>query len=385
MDVKVSTRDLEETYLPAFRAAIVEGQVDSVMCAYNSIDGAPACANSDLLQNYLRGKWGFQGYVVSDCGAITDIFRGHAYKPDAASAAAAAVKTGTDFACDTQYRALVDAVKAGQITEAEVDTSLKRLFVARIKLGMFDPPERVPFSKIPYSEVDSAAHRKVALEAARESIVLLKNVKKTLPVKASVKKIAVIGPSADDVDAARGNYNGFSMKEVTPLEGIVKQFAGKAEIHYALGATYTDQSMAMVAVDALQGITAEYFDNPDLQGQPKLRRAEARPYYQPGAIDPAVASAIPERGFSVRWTGTLKAPVTGLYLIRSGGAMRVFLDDKELPAPSPAARVPAENTQLETGHAYKLRVEYRAPMAGAAVRLQWIPPGLGCWLRLSTP
>jgi len=374
VDVKVSTRDLEETYLPAFKAAVTEAKVDSVMCAYNSIDGAPACANSDLLQNYLRGKWGFQGYVVSDCGAITDIFRGHAYKPNAASAAAVAVKTGTDFACDSQYSALVDAVKAGQITEAEVDKSLERLFVARFKLGMFDPPERVPFSKIPYSEVDSADHRKLALEAARKSIVLLKNENQTLPVKASVKKIAVIGPSADDVDAARGNYNGFSMKEVTPLEGIVKQFAGKAEVHYALGATYTDQSMAMVPADALQGIMAEYFDNPDLQGQPKLRRAEARPYYQPGAVDPAVAAAIPPRGFSVRWTGALKAPVTGIFLIRSGGAMRVFLDDKELPPPSPAGRVPEQNAQLETGHAYKLRVEYRAPMAGAAVRLQWIPP-----------
>jgi beta-glucosidase len=154
----------------------------------------------------------------------------------------------------------------------------------------------------------------------------------------------------------------------------VKQFAGKAEVRYALGATYTAQSPAMVPLDALQGITAEYFDNADLQGQPKLRRAEARPYYQQGAVDPAVAAAIPERGFSVRWTGTLKAPVTGLYLIRSGGAMRVFLDDKELPPPTPAARVPAENAQLETGHAYKLRVEYRAPMAGSAVRLQWIPP-----------
>src|SRR5580704_13398717 len=325
VDVKVSTRDLEETYLPAFHAAVVEGKVDSVMCAYNSIDGAPACANSDLLQNYLRGKWGFQGYVVSDCGAITDIFRGHAYKPDAASAAAAAVKTGTDFACDTQYTALVDAVKAGQITEAEIDTSLKRLFVARFKLGMFDPPERVPFSKIPATEIDSDAHRKLALEAARKSIVLLKNENQTLPVKASVKKIAVIGPSADDVDALLGNYNGFSSKEVAPLEGIVKQFAGKAEVHFALGATYTAQSMAMVPVDALQGIEAEYFDNADLQGQPKLRRAEARPYYQAGGVDPAIAAAgIPARGFSVRWTGTLKAPVSGDYAIRSGGAMRVF-------------------------------------------------------------
>ena len=188
------------------------------------------------------------------------------------------MKTGTDFACDSQYTALVDAVKSGRITEAEINKSLERLFVARFKLGMFDPPERVPFSKIPFSENDSAEHRKLALEAARKSIVLLKNENQTLPVKTSVKKIAVIGPSADDLDSARGNYNGFSTKEVAPLEGIMRQFAGKADVHYALGATYTPQSMAMVPADALQGIAAEYFDNANLQGQPKLRRAEARPY-----------------------------------------------------------------------------------------------------------
>jgi beta-glucosidase len=241
---------------------------------------------------------------------------------------------------------------------------------------MFDPPERVPFSKIPYSENDSAEHRKLALEAARKSIVLLKNENQTLPVRASVKRIAVIGPSADDVDAARGNYNGFSSKEVAGLDGIQKQFAGKAEIHYALGATYTAQSMAMVPASALQGITAEYFDNADLQGQPKLRRAEPRPYYQAGPVDAAVNAAIPARGFSVRWTGTLKAPVTGDYAIRSGGATRVFLDDKELAAAAPAGRgaPPPAHVQLEAGHTYQLRVEYRAPMAGGAARLQWIPP-----------
>src|SRR5262249_13206424 len=153
--------------------------------------------------------------------------------------------------------------------------------------------------------------------AARKSIVLLKNENQTLPVKAAVKKIAVIGPSADDVDALLGNYNGFSQHEVSPLEGIEKQFAGKAEIHYALGATYTNQSPAMVPVSALSGITAEYFDNPDLKGQPKLRRAEARPFYQAQPRDPAlVAAGIPERGFSVRWTGTLTPPVSGEYRFR---------------------------------------------------------------------
>src|SRR5215471_15793287 len=154
-DAQPTPEDLANTYLPAFKAAIVEAKADSVMCAYNRVDGVPACASADLLEKRLRGEWGFQGYIVSDCGAITDIFRGHKYKPNAAEASAIAVKTGTDLTCGTEYRALVDAVKSGAITEAEINKSLERLFVARFKLGMFDSPEKVPFSRIPYSVTDS--------------------------------------------------------------------------------------------------------------------------------------------------------------------------------------------------------------------------------------
>ncbi len=377
-DAKISERDLKETYLPAFRASIMEGKADSVMCASNSVDGMPACANSDLLQKYLRGEWGFQGYIVSDCGAITDIFRGHKYQPDAAAASSVAVKTGTDLTCGTEYRALVDAVKAGEITEAEIDVSLERLFVARFKLGVFDPPERVPYSQIPNSETDSADHRKLALEAARKSIVLLKNENQTLPLKASVQKIAVIGPSADDPEALLGNYNGFSSKQVAPLEGIRSQFA-KASIRFALGSTYTAQSQALIPTDVLtppsgpgHGLLAEYFDNADLQGQAKLQRLEPRPFIQAGIVDPAV----PPRGYSVRWTGTLKAPVTGDYILASRGG-RLFLDEKELTSPTPSGRgaqPPPVHAQLEAGHTYKLRVEFRPQGAAGTLRLQWIPP-----------
>ncbi len=402
-DAKPSARDRDETYLPAFRAAIVEGKADSVMCAYNSVDGAPACANTDLLQKTLRGEWGFQGYVVSDCGAITDIFRGHQYRPTAAEASALAVKAGTDLTCGTEYRALTAAVQAGQITEAEIDRSIERLYVARFKLGMFDPPERVPFSKIRYSEVDSPDHRKIALEAARKSIVLLKNENQILPLKSSVKRIAVIGPSADDPEALLGNYNGFSSKHVPPLEGIESQFAGKAEVRYALGSAYTAQSQAPVPVNALappdgsgHGVLAEYFDNPGFAGQPKLARVEPRPYQPSGAPDPAVSAAFPRGGYTVRWTGSLRPPVTGDYIIgpRSGGfgrsTMRIFLDDKELVADAPApasgapgnpaqgaagrGRPPQLHAQLEAGRACRLRVEYTAQGLGGAAQLMWIPP-----------
>ena len=233
-DAKVSEYDLLNTYLPAFKAAVTEGKADSVMCVYNSVDGVPGCASTDLLQKRLRDQWGFQGYVVSDCGAIGDIYRSHKYAPTQGAASAIAVKAGTDLTCGGEYRSLLDEVKAGTITEAEITRAAERLFVARIRLGMFDPPERVPYTKIPYSENDSAAHRQLARDAEREAIVLLKNERGILPLRSTIGKIAVIGPSADDPVALLGNYNGISSKQVTPLEGIARQFA-QAKVQYRPG------------------------------------------------------------------------------------------------------------------------------------------------------
>jgi beta-glucosidase len=392
-DVHPSSRDLNETYLPAFRAAILEGKADSVMCAYNSVDGIPACASTDLLEKRLRGEWGFQGFIVSDCGAVSDIFRGHAYKPNAAEASALAVKAGTDLTCGNEYRALVDAVKNGFITEPEINRSLERLFVARFKLGMFDPPDRVPFSKIPYSEVDSAAHRNIVLEAARKSIVLLKN-DGTLPLKASIRKIAVIGPAADDAEALLGNYNGISSLQVTPLAGIQRQWAAKAEVRYALGANYTAQSQSPIPSSALTpaagngpGLQAEYFDGPDFQGAPKLERVEPRAAILAGIADPALTAAFPNHAYSVRWSGTLRVPATGEYTFSPRGgfgrpAIRIFLDDRELTADPPPAGAPAGgrgrpvllHAQLAAGKAYPFRVEYRAQGPAAAAQVLWSPP-----------
>jgi beta-glucosidase len=374
-DARPSERDLNGTYLSAFRASIEEGKADSVMCSYNRVDGAPSCASTDLLERRLRGEWGFQGYVVSDCGAISDIFRGHRYKPDAAEASAAAVKAGTDLTCGNEYRALVSAVQKGVITEAEVNRSLERLFVARFKLGMFDPPERVPFSKIPYSVTDSEEHRKMALEAARKSIVLLKNQNQTLPLAASIRRIAVIGPAANDEQSLLGNYNGFSKKHVAPLEGIQRQFAGKAEVRYALGATYAAQAPSLIPSSALtppsgsgHGLLAEYFDNPEFQGQPKLARVEPRPTWEPSLTDIAF------RGYSLRWTGKLQPPVTGEYAISTRGGsgrspVRVFIDGRELAAANP-------RISLEAGKSYQLRAQYTLPggPSETTVQVEWIPP-----------
>ena len=395
-----SVRDLNETYLPAFRAAITEGKAYSLMCAYNRVNGFPACANEDLLVKTLREEWKFQGYIVSDCGAIRDIYNGHRYKPNAAEASAIAVKMGTDLTCGNEYAgapagpggamgALVSAVQSGLITESEINRSVERLFVARFKLGMFDPPARVPFSKIPYSVNDSEAHRKLAVEAARKSIVLLKNEKQILPLVASIRKIAVIGPSADDPIALLGNYNGFSQKIVTPLEGIQKQFAAKGEVRFALGATYVSGSQALISSEVLTppsgqatGVLAEYFDNADLQGSAKYQRVEARPYL-PTITDPILASrGVPDRGFSVRWTGTLMAPFSGEFVfgVRGGGqGVRLFLDDRELAPASAQGRgnAPRETSvPLQQGVAYRLRMEYRHSGNAAAgnIQLSWIPP-----------
>ncbi len=400
-DAKVSEDDIVDTYLAAFRATVVEGKADSIMCVYNAVNGTPGCASADLLQKRLREQWGFQGYVVSDCGAVNDIYRNHKYAATLGEAAVAAVKAGTDLTCGTEYGTLVEEVKAGRITEAEIDRSLERLFVARFRLGMFDPPERVPYSKISIAENDSSAHRQMARDAERAAIVLLKNKGGILPLSRAVHKIAVIGPSADDPVGLLGNYNGISSKQVTPLEGIERQFSG-AQVRYALGATYTASTLALVPASLLtppdgkgRGLQAEYFANPDLQGEPKLRRNESRAYFEMGMEDPAVVAAIGQEKYSVRWTATLTPPATGEYeiAVRTGmwnrtAKARLLLDGKELdfgggpstqmtstqPVAGPRRGTARTRIQLEGGRKYNLNLEYSQPGAGGTIQLGWIPP-----------
>lgn len=242
-DVHPSLHDLEDTYLPAFRATIVEGKAQSVMCAYNAVNGQPACANAQLLQEYLRKDWGFQGYVVSDCGAAADIFNaeGHHFTRDAASGVTAAFKTGMDLICgdyrnhmSSEPQGIISAVRDGLLPEAVLDQALTRLFTARIKLGLFDPPGRNPFAQIPASQNDIPAHRDLALRMARESLVLLKNSGGLLPLKKAPGVIAVVGPNADNLDALVGNYNGTPSHPVTILAGLRARFP-KARVLYAQG------------------------------------------------------------------------------------------------------------------------------------------------------
>ncbi len=235
-DATAYERDLRETYLPGFRATIVEGHADSVMCAYNRTNAEPCCANKRLMTEILRKEWGFDGYVVSDCGAISDIWKGHKFARSEAEAAAMAVKAGTDLACGREYGSLIAAVKDGLISEAGIDVAVKRLMTARFRLGMFDPPETVPYARIPFSENDSEAHRVLALKAARESIALLKNKNHTLPLKKDLRTVAVIGPNADALEVLLGNYNGTPSRYVTPLQGIRSKVSPSTQVLYSPGA-----------------------------------------------------------------------------------------------------------------------------------------------------
>jgi beta-glucosidase len=232
-DARVSQKDLFETYLPAF-SALVDAGVAGVMTSYNRINGEPASASSTLISQILRQNWGFGGYVVSDCWAIRDIHEHHLVTPGPVESAALALKAGCDLNCGCTYEHLPAALEQGLITEAELDASVARLFETRLRLGMFDGPERVPFARIPFDVVDSVEHRQLARRAAQASLVLLKN-DGVLPLGPGVKSIAVIGPNANDARVQWGNYNGIASHTVTPLEGIRARLPADAKLYYAEG------------------------------------------------------------------------------------------------------------------------------------------------------
>ncbi|MBZ5671627.1 MAG: glycoside hydrolase family 3 C-terminal domain-containing protein [Acidobacteriia bacterium] len=401
-NVQVSPHDLEDTYLPAFRATIVEGHADSIMCAYNAVDGVPACANKFLLQDTLRDAWKFQGYVTSDCGAVEDITSGHKFTPDNEHGSALAVQAGTDTTCGNEYVALAKAVQQGLIKESEIDTSLKRLFIARFQMGMFDPPNAVSFNRIPFSANDSPQHRDLALQAARESMVLLKNQDGILPFKSSFKTIAVIGPNAESLAALEGNYNGEPSHWVYPLDGIRKLSEGKAKVLYSQGAPYLKELPVPVPRTAFhtagdastEGLKAEYFPNKDVSGKPVLTRIDPQIQFDWNAAAPA--KGVPMKAFAVRWTGTLTPPAPGDYTFSvpkpgwhpDGGkeAYRIYLDgklvlDTTLPVPATWAKPEKEpQTTFQArfedtkAHAFRLEYVHDCPLFGAGATLNWQPP-----------
>jgi beta-glucosidase len=234
-DAVTDKRDFMETYSPQFEMGIKEGKAYSLMCAYNRYNGETCCGSEMLLNGILRTEWGFDGYVVSDCGAIADIYKGHKVVATPEEASAMAVKAGTDLECSTVYRNLKAALEKNLIKEEEINIAVRRLFVARFRLGMFDPPEMVKYAQIPFSVLDCQKNKELAKETALKSMVLLKNDNNTLPLKKNLKTIAVIGPNSDQTFVLLGNYNGTPSDPVTPLRGIKEKLAGTTEVIYAQG------------------------------------------------------------------------------------------------------------------------------------------------------
>lgn len=385
-DVDVSKHDELDTYTPAFRAAVVEGHAGSVMCAYNAINGQPACANEFLLQHTLRGAWQFQGYVVSDCEAIRNIFRDHHYRPTQAQASAISLIRGMDNECidfaakvtdDHDYKPYIEAVQEGYLPESAVDTALVRLFTARIRLGMFDPPEIVPFSKIEKSELDSAAHRALARQMANESMVLLKN-DGVLPLK-SVKRITIVGPLADQTPVLLGNYTGTPTHTVSVLEGMKSEFLD-AKITYIGGTQFLSNhgdpvpATALTTPNGKQGLQAEYSSrsNFDSKPTPITTRVESTLNLNESNL-PNQAKGTQD--LFVHWTGFLNAPATGDYLLgsKADGFSRVSVEDR-LVAQSRSGGSNLGHVHLEKGHPAKLDVTYaRRENRQPAAQLIWAP------------
>ena len=386
IDVEVSKHDMEDTYLPAFRAAVTEGKAGSVMCAYNRINGEPACANTFLLKDQLRRAWKFNGYVVSDCDAIVDVFNGHHFAKSMAEAAAVSMKTGMDNECadfftkatdNSDYVKYLDAVKLGLLSEKDIDVALKRLFMARFRLGLFDPLEMVPYAQTPDSEIDSDAHRTLALKTARESIVLLKN-NGLLPLSPDVNKIAVFGPLAESVRVLHGNYSGTASHATTALKGITKQFSG-AQVTFSPGVNFLrEQIVVPTAVlstdDGQAGLRGEYFSGEILTGTPQVVRVDRMVDLQ--LFHPESSALTPPAGmkdFSVRWTGFLTPSESGNYQIGLNGSRnqlwldgQLLVDDLALHDPTPTAKT----LQLEKGHRYALKVEF--VRGGFGTKLVWL-------------
>ena len=384
-DVPVSLHDFYDTYTPAFRATVVDGHADSVMCAYNSIRGEPACANR-LLFNLLRNDWGFRGYVVSDCWAINDLYQGHQFVMSLDQAAALSVRAGTDLSCGPQFRTLTRSLADRMLFAEDIDRAVRRLFEARIRLGMFDPPERVPWSKLSLNDVDTAEHRALALQAARESIVLLKNERNTLPLASKIKSIAVVGPTADSLNVLLGNYNGNPSQYTTILEGIRKRFAS-AKVSYAVGSPMTESRALIIPTSSLQtggpdskpGLQAEFFANPRLEGAPVLKRLD--PFVNFDWNNASPGPGVPAEFYSARWTGEFVAPADGDYRIgaTSDGGYRLYLDNKLLlddwTTPH-GERGITVSMRLQAGHAYPIKLEYYHFSWESAIRLLWLPPNL---------
>ncbi len=379
-NAEVSDYDLWDTYLPAFKELVTKANVAGVMCAYNAFRKQPCCASDPLMIDILRKQWNFTGYVTADCWAIDDFYKNHKTHPDTATASADAVLHGTDVDCGTaSFLSLVNAVKRGLITEQQIDVSIKRLFTIRYRLGLFDPPAEVKYAQTPASVLESEPHKSHALKMAQQSIVLLKNEKNTLPLSKKIKKVAILGPNADNRIAVLGNYNGIPTEIVTVLDGIRNKLGSGVEIVYEKAVNFTNDSLLdytnieeQYAIDGAKGFKAEYYANANLEGTPvKAIEKTLDRSWQEGE---AVIGNIRANNFSARYTTYFTANKNGeiTFEIEADDGYRLLIDDKEVLNAWLRNRWGARThrLQIQKDRKYKIVVEYWQGEGKANVRLR---------------
>jgi beta-glucosidase len=385
-NAKVSEIDLRETYLPAFRTLVVDAGVYSVMGAYNMFRDYPCCANP-ILYGILRNEWNFKGYIVSDCWAISDFYKFTKFAKDPAEAAAQAVKAGTDLECGSDYKNLVEAVNRGILTEADINVAVKRTFMARFKLGMFDPDQVVPYAQTPFFVNCSDYNNSLSREAAQKSIVLLKNSNNILPLKKDLKTIAVIGPNADNFEALIGNYNGIPKNPVTVLKGIKTKVEPDTKVIYAEGSDLADgvhnltpiPSRYLLTADGKQGAFGEYFNNREMKGEPLFTRIDDNVDFYWEHLSPRYD--LPDDNFGVKWTTWVVPPENGKYYLGSWGSSGydVFLDGQKIISEKNEHHAFHKEypVEFQAGKKYKIEVFYRNYAGDADMKLLWSRPRTG--------
>lgn len=361
----VSPRDLWETYLPAFKTLVTEAKVREVMCAYQRLDDDPCCSNNRLLQQILRDEWGFNYLVVSDCGAVTDIYANHKTSSDAVHAAAKAAVAGTDVECGFgyAYKTIPEAVRRGLITEAEVDKHVLRLLEGRFDLGEMDDPKLVEWSKIPASVMDSKAHRQLALDMARQSLVLLLNKGGLLPLKAGGEPIAVIGPNADDGPMMWGNYNGTPNRTVTILNGIK---ARHTRVTYLKGCDLTDTKtvnslLPQCAIDGRKGLRGTFWNNTGMQGRPVATQFYTTPVAVTTAGMHNFAPGVNVEDFSAKYETVYTPKTSGEVVVNVEGCgdFSLYVNGKEQVKHHTWRTTPTRTPlQVKAGEEYRIEVRF---------------------------
>jgi beta-glucosidase len=384
-NAKVSESDLRETYLPAFRTLVVDAGVYSVMGAYNRFRDYPCCANP-ILYGILRNEWGFKGYIVSDCWAISDFWQSNGFAKDATEAAAQALKAGTDLECGVDYKNLKAAVDRGLITENDINIAAKRVFTARFKLGMFDPDELVPYAQIPFFVNCSDYNNSLARLAAQKSIVLLKNTDNILPLSKGLKSIAVIGPNADNFEALIGNYNGIPKDPVTVLKGIMNKVYPDTKVIYSEGSDLAEgihnltpiPSRYLQTADGKQGALGEYYNTREMNTNPVFTRIDDEINFYWEHLSPRYD--MPDDDFGIKWTTWLIPPETGTYYLGGWGSSsyEILLDGKSILTyrgehSAFHSEIPVE---LKAGGKYKIEVIYKNYAGDADIKLLWSRPRL---------